>query len=319
MTQLASPPSDAVSEVLRAFGVRSTIFCISELREPWGFRVSDEPVPKFHLVLEGSALLTCAGASVTLAAGDLAVLPRGSGHTLTGCRAAPVPPLEALIAEHGLDDGMRLRYGGTGRLMRLLCGGFALADGIPESTLRLFPDLLHVPRRSWLASLLAELKAESEAGLPGASAIVAKVTDVFLAQALRSWLLDGTGDGLADPRRILDEPIAKAVQVLNDHPYEPWSLDRLARLVGLSRTALATRFRERVGDPPMRYLSGVRLRRAADELVAGRLTLRVVARHAGYATDAAFAKAFKRRFGMSPGVYRDLAGEPPLIGLDAIR
>jgi AraC-like DNA-binding protein len=322
MTQLASPPSDAVSEVLRTFGVRSTIFCLSELRTPWGFRISDEPVAKFHLVLEGSAVLSCADTSVALAAGDLVVLPRGTGHTLAGDREADAPPLDELIAEHGLDAGRRLRAGGSGRLTRLLCGGFALSDGIPPSTLRLFPDVLHVAQRpapAWLASLLGELKAESEDRRPGASAIVAKVTDVFLAQALRTWLLDGNGEGLADPRRILDEPIARAVTALNDRPSEQWSLDRLAQHVGLSRTALATNFRERVGESPMRYLSDLRLRRAAEELVSGGLTLHEVARRAAYATDAAFAKAFKRRFGVSPGAYRDIAGEPPLIELAAAR
>jgi AraC-like DNA-binding protein len=322
MTQLVSPPPDAVSEVLRTFGVRSTIFCLSELGAPWAFRVSDEPVAKFHLVLEGSALLSCAGESFALATGDLVVLPRGSGHTLAGGSGAATPPLERLVAEHGFDGGTRLRYGGSGPLTRLLCGGFALADGIPDSTLSLFPDVLHVPFERadapWLAPLLADLKREAEDGRPGASAIVVKITDVFLAQALRVWLLDGEGNGLADPRRILDEPIAKAVRALNGRSSEPWSLDRLARHVGLSRTALATKFRDEVGTPPMRYLSDVRLRRATGELAGRRLTLHEVARRAGYRTDAAFAKAFKRRFGLSPGVYRETAGEPPRVELAAI-
>jgi AraC-like DNA-binding protein len=323
MTELASPPSDVVSEVLRTFGVRSTIFCLSVLRAPWAFRVSDEPVAKFHLVLEGSALLSSADESVALEAGDLVVLPHGVEHTLAGDRDAPAPPLEDLIAEHGLDGGLRLRYGGSGRLTRLLCGGFALTEGIPSSTLSLFPDAIHVPFERagapWLAPLLAQLKAEAENDRPGASAIVAKIADVFLAQALRVWLLEGEGDGLADPRRIRKEPIAKAVRALNSRPSEPWTLDRLARHVGLSRSALATKFRQDVGEPPMRYLSDVRLRRAARELAGGWLTLHEVARHAAYETDAAFAKAFKRRFGLSPGAYRERAGEPPLIELVAIR
>src|SRR5262249_11802298 len=185
-----------------------------------------------------------------------------------------------------------------------------------------FPDVRYVQHASgasWLARVLAELKAEAENGGPGASAIVTKLADVFLAQAFRDWLLDGSGVGLADPRRILDEPIAKAVQALNDRSTETWSVDELARHVGLSRTALATKFRERVGEPPVRYLADRRMRRAAEELQAGRLTLHEVARRADYASDAAFAKAFKRRFGMAPGVYRGTAGEPPLIGLTAIR
>jgi AraC-like DNA-binding protein len=141
---------------------------------------------------------------------------------------------------------------------------------------------------------------------------------VFLAQALRSWLLQGAGDELADPRLILDEPIAKAVWLLNNHSSEAWSLDRLGKQVGLSRTALATKFRERVGRPPMRYLTEVRMRDAAGYLATGRLTLHEVARRAGYDSEAAFAKAFKRRFGLTPGAYRASAGRPPRIEVAAL-
>jgi len=117
---------------------------------------------------------------------------------------------------------------------------------------------------------------------------------------------------------ILDDSIAKAVRTLNSSPSEPWSLDRLARHVGLSRTALSTRFRQRVGQPPMRYLTELRLRRAAEELAAGRPTLREVAQRAGYDSDAAFAKAFKRRFGLSPGAYSRIAKEPPRVEVAAL-
>src|SRR6266508_2658865 len=114
MTQLASPPSDAVSEVLRAFAVRSTIFC-------------------------RSALLLCGSEAVALAAGDLVVLPRGAEHTLADDPGSQAAPLEQLLAEHGVDGGSRLRYGGDGSLTRLLCGGFSLAEGITDSTLAIFP------------------------------------------------------------------------------------------------------------------------------------------------------------------------------------
>jgi len=323
MTQLASPPPDTVSDVLRSFEVRSTIFCLSELRAPWAFRVEGEPVAKFHLVLEGSALLSCDRETVALAPGDLVVLPRGSAHTLADDADSPAVPLERLLVGDAFDGGSGLRYGGAGPLTRLLCGGFALADGIPDSTLALLPDLLHVAYdpavTTWLPPSLAALKTEAETGRLGASAIVERLTDVFLAQALRSWLLQGEPDGLADARLILDESIAEAVRVLNSHSSEAWSLDRLARHVGLSRSALATKFRERVGQPPMQYLTEVRLRGAAGYLATGRLTVYEVARRAGYHSDAAFAKAFKRRFGLAPGAYRESASQPPVIEIAPLR
>ena len=109
------------------------------------------------------------------------------------------------------------------------------------------------------------------------------------------------------------------MRALNSRPSEAWSLDRLARHVGLSRTALATKFRAGVGQPPMRYLTEVRLRDAARHLATGRLTLHEVARRAAYESDAAFVKAFKRRFGLTPGAYRAGASKPPRIEVAAIR
>jgi AraC-like DNA-binding protein len=319
MTKLVSPAPDPVSEVLRSFAVRSAIFCVSDLRAPWAFHVADDPAAKFHLVVEGAALLRAGSEEVALAEGELAVLPRGSAHTLADARAGDAPALEQLLAEYASGDGTRLRFGGDGARTRLVCGGFSLTDGVPESTLARFPRVLHLPGEAELAPLLESVRAETERAWPGADAVIAKLADVFLAQALRRWLLVGDKEGPSDARLILDDSVAKAVDILNRRSSEPWSLGRLAADVGLSRSALATKFRERVGRSPMRYLSEVRLWTAARQLEAGRLTLYEVARGAGYASDAAFAKAFKRRFGSSPGRYRDRAKERPRIEVEALR
>jgi AraC-like DNA-binding protein len=323
MTELASPPSDVVSEVLRAFCVRSTILCHSELRAPWAFRVEGDSSAKFHLVLEGSAVLLSGSEDFALARGDLAVLPRGQEHTLADSPGSPATPLDELLVTNGLDGGSRLRYGGHGPLTRLVCGGFSLAEGIGDSTLALFSDVVRTRCANgsvpWFEPLFAALTLEAEGDQPGASAIVSKIIDVLLAQALRAWLLEEQSKGTMDARIILDDSIAKAVHTLNTSPSEPWSLDRLARHVGLSRTALSTRFRQTVGQPPMRYLTELRLRRAAEELAAGRPMLRAVAHRAGYYSDAAFAKAFKRQFGVPPGTYRTLAKDSPEVEVVELR
>lgn len=161
MTQLASPPPDVVSDVLHSLAVRSVVYCVSELRAPWRFEVADEPAAKFHLVLEGSALLDSAAGQIGLARGDLVVLPRGTGHALLDSAGSPAPRLDGLLAEHALDGGRLLRYGGEGRLTRLLCGGLSLAEGTPRSTLALLPEVLHVQHdpttTGWLAPVLAAL------------------------------------------------------------------------------------------------------------------------------------------------------------------
>jgi AraC-like DNA-binding protein len=272
-------------------------------------------------MLDGSAVLLCGPEAVALAAGDFVVLPRGQEHILADPPDSQPAPLSELLAKHGLDGGSQLRYGGDGRLTRLLCGGFSLAEGIGDATFALLSNVVRLTRAEesvpCFDPLFAALTIEAEGDQPGASAIVSKIIDVLLAQALRTWLLEEQS-GTIDARIILDDTIAKAVRTLNNSTSEPWSLDRLARHVGLSRTALSTRFRESVGLPPMHYLTELRLRRAAEELAAGQPMLRAVAHRAGYYSEAAFAKAFKRQFGVSPGTYRKLAKESPDVEVVAL-
>jgi transcriptional regulator GlxA family with amidase domain len=161
--------------------------------------------------------------------------------------------------------------------------------------------------------VLATLRSEAGNGLPGADALVAKIADVLLAQALRAWLIEAEPGALVGLGSIHDRPIAKALEALSSRPAEPWSLDRLATHVGLSRTALAVRFRDRVGVPPMRYLTKLRLSQAAGHLATGHLSIQEIAGLAGYQNDATLSKAFKREFGQAPGAYRDRARQPPVI------
>jgi AraC family transcriptional regulator, alkane utilization regulator len=166
---------------------------------------------------------------------------------------------------------------------------------------------------AWLEPMLSMLGSEADEELPGANAIVAKIADVLLAQALRVWLVDAEPSTLAAAGVIGDDAIAKAVSELASRPSEDWSLDRLAKHVGLSRSALAVKFREIVGEPPMRYLTRIRLSIAARDLVAGRLTIEQIARRTGYQNEATLSKAFKREFGQAPGAYRQSARRPPPI------
>jgi AraC-like DNA-binding protein len=319
MTRLVSPAPDAVSKALRSLSVRSTIFCLSELRAPWSFRVDGEAVAKFHAVLEGSAFLVRPDEEpLALSAGDLVVLPRGAEHTLAHDHASSAISLEQVLDEHPLDGGLRLRYGGNGAVTRILCGGLSLAEALPESTLEVFPEVLrleHEPgaSRAWLEPLLVALTSEAEDGVPGAGAVVAKLADVFLTQALRAWMVETGNGGLAGAVLVGDRSIARAVQALDTRPTEAWSLDSLARYVGLSRTALAVKFRRATGQSPMRYLTNVRLNRAAAYLTTGRLTVHEVARLTGYRNEATLSKAFKREYGLAPGAYRDSAGRPPAV------
>jgi AraC-like DNA-binding protein len=193
----------------------------------------------------------------------------------------------------------------------LLCGGFALGSGVPDELLRLLPPLLVLgsadagPSGRWLEPTFMLLQEQAASETPGATAVLAKIADVFLTEAVRRYLsgLDAMSAAVP-PGAGGDQEVTAALDLLRSEPGAPWTVADLARKVDLSRTALAARFRELTGEPPMRYLARVRLGHAAGYLSTTDMTVRQVAHLVGYENEASLSKAFRRAFGRAPGEYR---------------
>jgi AraC family transcriptional regulator, activator of mtrCDE len=306
MDRILTLGEDGLSSALRAVKVRSVVYCLSDFTAPWGFSVEHSPVAKFHVLLRGAAVLTVGGATpVPLTTGDLVVLPHGDGHTITDQPGSPARQLDAILAEHSVGENGRLSYGGDGSRTRLLCGGFELDPMLPDELAEFLPSVLTLDSSTgqvrWLEPLFALLEEQAHSAAPGAAAIFTKLADVFVAQALRSYL--AAADGLALPT-VLDPAIARIVKILRGHPEADWSVDAMAHSAGMSRTSFTTRFRATVGRPPMAYLTELRLRRAAGYLSTTAKSVREIAHLTGYGNEASFSKAFSRLFGRPPGEYR---------------
>jgi transcriptional regulator GlxA family with amidase domain len=160
-----------------------------------------------------------------------------------------------------------------------------------------------------LAPFIDALGAEAFDGGPGSDLVMARLSDALLARALRhasgtidqpGWLL-----GLRDPY------VAAALEAMHTDLAHPWTVAGLARTVGLSRAAFAARFTDHLGEPAIRYLLALRMQRARTLLRDQRATVAAVAAQVGYQSDVAFAAAFKRETGSSPGAYRRAATRPP--------
>ena len=153
MDLLTPAVTGAMDEVLAAVSVRSSVYCLSELTAPWGFRVDGAHVAKFHFILEGSCWLELSGQDpVGLGAGDLVILPGGDSHVLADEPGSAVPGLDSLIAEHPLDAHARLRCGGGGALTRVLCGGFRLEN--PAALATSLPPVLRLTAASVDSSIV---------------------------------------------------------------------------------------------------------------------------------------------------------------------
>jgi AraC-like DNA-binding protein len=104
--------------------------------------------------------------------------------------------------------------------------------------------------------------------------------------------------GLRDPF------IGKALAQMHRRPAHDWSLEELAREVGLSRSVLAERFADVVGMPPMHYLARWRMQIASGLLAEGRANVATIANEIGYDSEASFSRAFKKMVGVPPSVWR---------------
>ena len=137
---------------------------------------------------------------------------------------------------------------------------------------------------------------------PGQEVVLDRLLDLLVIAVLRAWF--ARADAPPWYRAHSDPAVGRALQLLHHNPAHPWTVGELASQVGLSRAALARRFTELVGEPPMTYLTGWRLALAADLLREPGSTLGAVADEVGYSSPFALSTAFKRQRGMSPQQYR---------------
>jgi AraC-like DNA-binding protein len=266
--------------------------------------------PAFHLLTSGSAWLEVEGGqpAARLLAGDLVVLPRGHGHTVRDSPGSPVRWLDSIL-EDSPPVRARLQHGGGGERSELLCGGFVIDQLAARPVLEALPGTVHLRANDgrapeWLSGLVRMIAVEMSSQDPGTEAVVSRLSDALLAQALRHTLLAVDREG----GTAGDTQVARALRLLRERPDERWTVPRLASTVGLSRSSLAERFRAETGVAPMQWLTRYRLSRAAEYLRTTDAGIREIARLTGYDSEVSISKAFRRQFGSPPGAYRKAAG-----------
>jgi len=310
MEALTAPTADPISELLRSIRVQSTVYCRSAMYAPWGFRVQAKPSASFHLLTEGSGWLEVEGVDdpIPLATGDLVILPNGRAHQLRDDPTSPVRLLDDILATHPVPNG-QLRYGGRGVRASLLRGGFSIDGQTVHPVLSGLPPVLHVRGENggpapWLTETLGLIRAEMAAAGPGTETVLTRLSDVLLVQAIRSSLASAPTGGSPALRGLLDPRIGRALRAIHREPERQWALATLARSAAMSPSAFSARFRQLTGESPMRYVARTRLARAAAYLRDSGDSVLAIAGRTGYDSDVALSKAFKRHFGVAPGVYR---------------
>ncbi|GAA5134869.1 AraC family transcriptional regulator [Pseudonocardia adelaidensis] len=287
---------------------------------PWGFRFLPASSAGFHVVLHGSCWVLPPGDAppVHVHAGDVVFLPTGRGHGLADSPGTPlvdVPP--TALVEFGapappgspLADTSPAAAEGAGPAL-LLCGAYQLDRGYAHPLLLGMPDVIHLPARIGhhpaLRAAVDLLGTELESRRPGSDAVVTALLDALLLYIVRAWLEAAPAqDAPAGWAAALTDPVVHtALRHMHQRPGDPWTVESLAAAVGLSRAAFARRFSTLTGRPPLAYLTWWRMVLAGRLLRSSDASLGAVAYQVGYTSEFAFAKAFKRHFGVAPGRYR---------------
>jgi AraC-like DNA-binding protein len=302
---------DALSDVLRLIRLSGCVYFQSEFAAPWGMTMDAGPYAQFHVVVRGSCWLTLTGERRRLETGDVVVLATGAAHALSDEPTSPRLPgrqvLEAVLGGHaafGPADGRPET--------RLLCGHFEFDRAVAHPLISELPDVIHVrgmesQHPGWLDWVAPILIGETGSGRPGAETIVDRLAEVLLIQVLRAHLLDHQqGQGFL--AAIMDRRINNALKVIHAGAGDELTLADIARAAGMSRSSLAGRFKDVMGEAPMAYLGRWRMLQARDLLSTTGLPLADVAERVGYGSEAAFSRAFRRAFAEAPGAFRRAQG-----------
>lgn len=289
---------------------------------PWSIRVQDEAPLCLTAMVSGEAwVLPRNGDPVEVRAGDV-VLNRGPDPYTFADR--PDTPPQAIIdpdqrcttpggveLAQRMDLGVR-SWGNSADGATVMLVGTYLAEGeVSGRLLRALPPVAVLPAGEVgapLVALVALLAEEMGKEQPGQEAVLDRLLDLVLISALRAWFDRPDNPAPRWYSAHADPVVGRALRLLQHNPAHPWSVVELAAATGVSRAALARRFTELVGEPPMTFLTGWRVALAADLLREPDATVGSVARRVGYGSPFALSTAFKRVQGVSPREFRSRAG-----------
>ncbi len=315
---------DILSEVLKSVELQSAFFYHAEFSAPWSFSSPQscklaphiaQPgghIIVYHLLMEGRAYAQVEDQRLPLSPGEIVILPHGDAHRLESGPAARVVDGESEL-QRIFSAGLKVsRYGGGGEVSRFVCGFMVCEPRLSSVILNGLPAVFSVNIRDdesgrWLENSIRYSLAQAGAAEAGGKAVLAKLSEALFAETLRRYVAQSPERQRGWLAGARDPEVGKALALMHRQPAEPWTVAELAKRVGLSRSVLAERFHDYLGEPPVAYLTRWRLHKGAQMLSSTRYSVAQIASEVGYDSEAAFNRAFKRHFGEPPARYRSVA------------
>lgn len=320
MSRATAPPtlpSDPLGETLHLLRLTGTLYCRAELTAPWGVALPRLPdCMVFLVVTAGQGWLDIEGEEPRLLrAGTLALIPHGVEHRVRSDRRVRAMPLSELVVERVSERYEILRHGGGGDFSHITCGVVRFDHVAAKRLISLLPSVIVLEASDdsddvWLQSTLRFITREAEQLRPGGETVITRLADILVIQAIRSWI-----DGAAHAERgwigaLRDERIGRTLAAIHRAPEHDWTLASLSKLAGMSRSGFSARFTDLLGEAALQYVVDWRMRLARERLRTTSDSVATIAAQVGYVSEAAFFRAFKRAFGLTPGEVRRSGSSP---------
>jgi AraC-like DNA-binding protein len=317
--------ADALSDLLRTVRLTGATFFDVAARDPW---VLESPprekiLPKvlpgadhliaYHVVTVGRCFATIIGGQpIAVEAGEVLVFTNCDPHIMSsspGMRADPVAP-DAIDAATAGRLPFFINSGGDGEVSTKLVCGYLACDARPfNPLLENLPPVIKVgdPQdkdAGWLGQFIRFAVTESAEKRAGSESVLAKLSELMFIEVVRRYLEALPPEQAGWLASLRDPSVGKALSLIHGGPAHSWTIEELAKQVGLSRSVLAERFADLVGIPPMHYLAKWRMQIASELLSGGNANVATIAAEIGYESEAAFSRAFKKLMGVPPSAWR---------------
>jgi len=332
---------DVLSDVLRVIRLSGAVFFTAEFSSPWAIvsppskNLASLIIPNaecfsiFHVLTEGSCWASVKGEpAVRMIAGDVLVVPQGDEHVMASDPTVKPTPMNEILHQLPTPGMPPVVYGCGGEVARFVCG-FLHCDQKFNPLFGTLPKLLCIrstesgvvlepvgaemqsaqapmPFHSgmWLNTTLYYLIKEAQSGKAGNQSLLTRLTELMFVEVLRHYMQELAPDQKGWLAGLNDPQVSRALTMLHGEPARAWTVEDLARDAGVSRSGLADRFTDLIGESPMRYLATWRMYLAKQLLSEGNASLAEVAERVGYESEYAFNRAFKREVGEPPATWR---------------
>lgn len=308
---IARPSGDPLGEILHLLKLTGTFYCQSRLTAPWGVAIPGfDNVMSFAVIAGGRCWMTVgSGEPFQVEKGDLLLITKGMSLSFRSDLKTALLTLDELPIRKITELYEVLEFGGGGEETSIMYGIVRLDHAASGLLMQLLPDVLKIDTWAedvggWLQGTLQFITREASELKPGGETVITRLADVVVIEAIRRWINTAPEANRGWLQAARDPQIGRAVLAIHRSPANDWTVETLAQVAGMSRSAFSARFTQLVGMPVIEYLTTWRMHLARAKLLETSQSIGAIAAGLGYQSEPAFNRAFKRVFSAPPGQVR---------------